>query len=470
MERNFYHDDFDELIKQKADQYKLYPSDKVWKRIYSSLHTRRRWFIAGMALLITGILFFAGKELLVPETHIASTKKQNDNGVGLTQDAEKDKESQIPITPDFSIINPEGNTQKVKEDEDKSDLTAALNLLPAPAIDNPHNGELNGGNNSLTNVPDKINTGTNSLDNSLIFENYPLVNNVIVSENVVKPDLTPDAETNQKVAKEEMKKINWLKENASYGITKQPRKSRFQLQEYLSPTASFRTLSGGGNYDIPKSNIQNIPIASTHLGNPNDYVDHKPAEGLEIGAIVAYRLTRNIAIKTGLQFNYSRYTIEAYSSYSPQPATVTLNSVYGFAPNSINTYTNVQNFGGNARESLQNQYFDLSAPVGLEIKLLGNEKLQFNIAATIEPTYLLNRNSYLLATDYSNYIKDPTLFRRWNFNGGIEAFASYKIGNFRLQLGPQFRYQLLSTFVGAYPIKENLKAYGFKIGFSKSIW
>ncbi|HEX4374100.1 MAG TPA: outer membrane beta-barrel protein, partial [Puia sp.] len=263
---------------------------------------------------------------------------------------------------------------------------------------------------------------------------------------------------------------NWLQENASYAMPKQARKSRFQLQEYLSPTASFRTLSGGGNYTVPKSNVQNIPIASTHLGNPNDYVDHKPGAGVELGATIAYRLTRNIAIKTGLQLNYSRYTIEAYSSYSPQPATITLNSVYGFSPNSITSYTNVQNFGGNSTQTLQNQYFDLSAPVGLEIKVLGNEKLQFNIAATIEPTYLLNRNSYLLATDYSNYIKDPTLFRRWNFNGGVEAFVSYKIGQFRLQAGPQFRYQLLSTYVGAYPIKENLKEYGLKIGLSKSIW
>jgi hypothetical protein len=87
--------------------------------------------------------------------------------------------------------------------------------------------------------------------------------------------------------------------------------------------------------------------------------------------------------------------------------------VYGYTPNAITTYTNVQNFGGNSTQTLQNEYFDLSAPVGLEVKILGNEKLQISVAATLEPTYLLNRNSYLLATDYSNYIKDPTLFRRW---------------------------------------------------------
>ncbi len=41
MERGYYIDEFDELIKQKADQYKMYPSDQVWKGINRSLHTRK---------------------------------------------------------------------------------------------------------------------------------------------------------------------------------------------------------------------------------------------------------------------------------------------------------------------------------------------------------------------------------------------------------------------------------------------
>jgi hypothetical protein len=476
MESNFYNDELEELIKQKADQYKLYPSDKVWKRIYSSLHTGRKWFVAGMALLITGILFFAGKELLAPNTNIASIKKPVDNLTLKNQpsesektESEKDNVNKLPITPDFSAFNSENS--KTKNTDSKlipenpilaSDIFGDDNLIKT-------NDNLVTENNILSIVPGKINPEITSR----VIENYPLPDNsnlVKVSGDAVTHSLTAEAESKEISAKEELKKINWLQENASYALAKMTKKSRFQLQEYLSPTASFRTLSGGGNYNIPESNVHNIPIALTHLGNPNDYVDHKPAVGFEVGASMVYRLTRNISLKTGLQFNYSRYTIEAYSSYYAQPATITLNAVYGSAPNAITRYTNVQNFGGNSTQTLQNEYFDLSAPIGLEVKILGNEKLQFSIAATLEPTYLLNRNSYLLATDYSNYIKDPALFRRWNFNGGIEAFASYKLGKLRLQLGPQFRYQLLSTFVGAYPIKENLKEYGLKIGLTKSIF
>ena len=65
-ESNFYSDDFEQLLREKTEQYKMYPSEKVWKGIHGSLHTKRRWFISSMSLLVTGILFFAGRELLFP--------------------------------------------------------------------------------------------------------------------------------------------------------------------------------------------------------------------------------------------------------------------------------------------------------------------------------------------------------------------------------------------------------------------
>jgi hypothetical protein len=104
------------------------------------------------------------------------------------------------------------------------------------------------------------------------------------------------------------------------------------------------------------------------------------------------------------------------------------------------------------------------------LRVLGNERLQFNIGATVQPSYLLNTNSYMLTADYSNYTKEPSLFRRWNVSGGIEAFLSYQMGPVRWQVGPEFRYQFLSTYYNSqYPINENLKGYGLKIGITKQL-
>src|SRR5690606_34620470 len=104
------------------------------------------------------------------------------------------------------------------------------------------------------------------------------------------------------------------------------------------------------------------------------------------------------------------------------------------------------NFSGYFAEDLKNQYYQLSVPVGLELRVLGSDKFQFNVAGTIQPTYLLNKNTYLITNDYKNYTREPSLVRKWNVNAGTEAFISYSSGDLKWQVGPQFRYQLLSSY------------------------
>src|SRR5688572_32364513 len=56
MERQFNNGDFEKLLRDNANQYRMYPSEKVWKGIHSTLHTRRRWygFTATLMFLVTG--------------------------------------------------------------------------------------------------------------------------------------------------------------------------------------------------------------------------------------------------------------------------------------------------------------------------------------------------------------------------------------------------------------------------------
>jgi hypothetical protein len=74
MERSFYNDDFEELIKQKSDQYKIYPSDKVWKGINGSLHSTRKWYWLSFVLFIAGISYFTIDQLSSPVRKLASNK------------------------------------------------------------------------------------------------------------------------------------------------------------------------------------------------------------------------------------------------------------------------------------------------------------------------------------------------------------------------------------------------------------
>ena len=105
----------------------------------------------------------------------------------------------------------------------------------------------------------------------------------------------------------------------------------------------------------------------------------------------------------------------------------------------------------------------------MDLNVAGKGKLQLHVGATLQPTYLLNTDAYVLSDDYSSYIKDAQAFRRWNLNAGAEVYLSYAVGKIRWEIGPQARYQIFSTYKNSIPLQENMMNYGIRIGISKSI-
>jgi hypothetical protein len=118
---------------------------------------------------------------------------------------------------------------------------------------------------------------------------------------------------------------------------------------------------------------------------------------------------------------------------------------------------------------LKNARFMISVPLGFEVTLAGNDRVKFNVASTIQPTYVINNQAYLVSTNLKNYAQEPSLYRKWNVNAGAEAFLSMNTGSFNWVIGPQFRYQILSSYKDKYPIKEHLMDLGFKVGVNKRL-
>ncbi len=518
-ETNFYSDEFEQLIREKTEQYKMYPSEKAWKGIHGSLHTKRKWFIAGMSLLVTGILFFSGKELIVPANHSGLSKKNsalNSAAAGASRTAEGTTEESLPSTS-FST-QPSGpaiplavryNNKTADPSSDKQLYKGITITISDPVISQPdlteilsHAIHLSAEAPSLPviaarGIPGNPADEKAGVDNEKEYADLAVTskadgratravkNNPASRNNLALTRSTPEPGAGNETLADsaaqavqpsptllteaiDPQKVNWLQDYAVYNLTPLAKKGRKFVQFYLSPTVNYRTLTGA-DFAPPKNNVQNVPVSSSHIGDAKNYVDHTPALGFEVGSNLLYKLTRNLTLKAGLQFSFSRYKIKAYAS-SPQQATIALNSYYGYYMDSITAYTSIRNFGGKRVESLNNDYYQLSVPLGFELRIMGNERLQLNIAGTVQPSYLLNTNSYLLTTDYTNYTKEPSLFRRWNINGGVEAFLSYKVrSGIRWQVGPEFRYQLLSTYSNQYPINENLKGFGLKFGVVKEL-
>ncbi len=461
---NFNQDDLEYFIKQKADQYQMYPSDRVWRKVYAAVHHNKRWFGLGAGLILLTILFFTGREFMFsnsPDTNVVlKPKATSQNTIDITSGTNaivtgrslKQGKVLADLPVENNHLRPQGSGYTRSAD------------LEVPYIQPTSNG--------IQLTPEKL---YSEIDHTRISSNAMITPDkaIKITPNIFPGNKGAEAEPNiskeivaaapEEIIERAYTESNWLQEMAAIRLTR-AKKSAFNLQFYFSPTISYRTLSI--NQHTLNSNQQNIPLSSNLL-NVDHFVDHRPSVGVELGSNILFSASNRLTIKTGLQLNYSRYSIKAYKYYF-EKASITLHSA-GRVADTITPYTSLRNFNGYSPEQLQNQYVQISMPIGAELKLLGNKKLQLNVAGTIQPTYLLYNDIYLLSTDYVNYVREPSLVRKWNVHTSVEAFLSYKMGAIRWQVGPQFRYQVKSSYNDRYPISEYLMEYGLKLGISKTL-
>jgi hypothetical protein len=231
------------------------------------------------------------------------------------------------------------------------------------------------------------------------------------------------------------------------------RQSKVTAQVFFTPTVSYRKLKenknvyAGSGFYTPSIDLNNI-------------VKHKPAMGLEFGIEGKYKMSKKLSLTTGLQFNINRYDIRAYS-HPTEIATVALTSSYGVV-DSLATLSNYRNSGTSANW-LENFYFQVAVPVGVEVILTENKNFKWGISGTIQPTYVIGDRAYVISSDYKNYAKFPDVMRRWNISTGVETFVAYSTGRINWQVGPHLRYQHLSSFVSELSVKEKLYAIGLKV-------
>jgi len=403
MERNFTNENMEEFLRRNADGIRMRPSAKVWKGISSQLNRRKRRI--GLIL---------GSSLLL--TTMLGYYSLNESG----------KNYHGSSTNSNATV---ATTENPKKAFDYSDRTGHLLALK------PQQKK----SNNVLSVESKHNDF--SFTQTLLQRNEASLQDLFISP-VVDSDVPKE----------------WIKEEKSIspyhhsGIdplsiesvvnSYKPKTRNLSWQVYFTPNVSYRTLSDN---------------------TINDKIYHKPAFGFELGTTAKYRVSKNAKLRAGLQFNISQYEIRTNDSYS-QLATIKLVDRNGI--DYVSKVTNYNNFVGYQPNWLKNMYVQLSAPLGVEVKVSGDDKVQFGLASTIQPTYLLGDKAYLISSDYQNYTEMPSLVRRWNVNTSLETFVAYSTGHINWQVGPQVRYQILSSYLKKYPVKENLFDFGLRVGIS----
>jgi hypothetical protein len=515
MENNYYKRDFEELVKSSADQYRMFPSEKVWKGIHSKLHTRRRWYGAGLAFLLLSI----GTVTWVMLTNPSSNKNATNgfiahNNAAKKNDLKKEKKEEVFIAPKLtqkqSDANKTNSTLPVIttsiETEDEQNIVADIKLGSIIT------GELN--------TVAAVATAVSSLASEvpeLLKENLPAKTPAItIVAKATRPELvisTSPAQVSDKlpnvIATSEIKatpaitdndidlafnnqdnnnQLTNAKEEAkpkaaglisgtqapytiesvvnSYLRRNNTKKSYWQI--YFAPTVTYRSLKENTAFikaaraaTSPINSNSPVPITYT-LADLEHVVTHKADIGFQLGTSFGYPISKRLRFVTGFQFNVNKYDIKAYG-HTTEVATISLNTLG--RRSSVSTVTSYRVIGGgNNVDWLRNFYFSASVPVGLEYIVAKTKKTYVGVGGNLQPTYVLDNKSYLVSTDYKNYAQVPSLTRHWNVNTGFEVFAGIINKKSEWRISPQVRYQTLSSYKNTYPVKENLFDFGIKMG------
>lgn len=498
MEKKFNPDNFEQFLKESTDNFRMYPSRRIWHSIYNDLHPGRKWpSLAIWALLISSVTYIglsnnnqgSNKGIkattlainnLLPvkasNTNLLFSNKINDSRVTSENTAKNLNKVKADLSNPNSTA---GNTKTINFNNNNLEKNNQPNgsYLQKNQVRNLIN-KINGNiDNNVTknNPPVSVNPNTNNTPDTepvlinVISDDTNIENNQIELNAITKKK---DTETEQKLSATSTKTNNkltdkeWIEDFAFHNkplVSKW--KTHVSYQFYLTPSIGYRKLSKNTNYNPVSSSL-----VAPGVNNVQDYkntLSQAAAVNMEIGGIFLYSIAKNWNIKAGIQFNYTNYGINAYELKHPTMTTLTINNLNNGLPELDPRSTSLANTSGVSSKRLNNNTYQISLPLGADLKLAGKNNLKWYAGATIQPTYIAGGNAFLISSDLKNYVTDKSLMRTWNINTGIETFLSYKTkSGIIINAGPQFRYQILSTYSKQYTYDEKLYNLGLKIGIT----
>jgi hypothetical protein len=407
--------EFEQFLKENADNHRLYPADSVWESIHARLHPKKRWPLTIILLLAftTGSITWFG-----PGERSIESVRRTDKVEAAVAMAKANYESTALANNKVSG----SSNQEIRVASTESSPIPASQIEPAIAV---------------IEAPAKTYN-----EATAIAETAASVSTTAITSNEPSYPLSIESVTN------------------SY--QRQKHSPRFHWQLHFTPTVSYRSLKEDQKFIAQaRMNLSASPLAvTTELSN---VINHRPDLGMQLGLLGTYPLGKRLDLIAGLQFNVSKYDIKAFN-YPTEVATIALVNAWG-GSTAVSTVTSFRSNGFTNKASwLRNYYYSISAPVGLEWRILGKKQNHWGFSTTVQPTYMVGNRSYIISMDYQNYAEVPYLINKWNLNVGLETYAKFSVGNTDFRVGPQVRYQLFSSFKKGYPVSEHLYDFGVKLG------
>lgn len=220
------------------------------------------------------------------------------------------------------------------------------------------------------------------------------------------------------------------------------KRNQFTYQIYATPSMDYRYSNQKNTKNAMDSNASNL-----HLN-------------FEAGGAILMNVSKYIRIKAGMQLNFSQIKNDNTESNNEKNIAASLYNSVDLMNNKFNNTSNI----------FKNSTYQISIPIGTEFEIMSSNKLKWFAGATIQPSYLFVNNDHSVFTELNNKVYQQSMMREWNVNSSIETFINYDLkNNIELNVGPQIRYQFLSTYKNAFQQSERLYQFGLKIGISKKL-
>jgi hypothetical protein len=260
--------------------------------------------------------------------------------------------------------------------------------------------------------------------------------------------------------------VTLINQNKAINIKKAFRKNNKNTEWifYVTPNVTTVTFDHKTIHPSVSGNSSSMVILPNQPASSLELMPN-PRIGFETGAEVKTLVAKNLKVVSGINLNYSSYNTIS-NIVHPTIATLILTNRYGtYSKDYITYYGNGQTESHTV--SLRNYSVQLSIPIGFEYTIWGNKKVAIDVQSVIEPSAVLASNAYLLSSDGRYYLKDPSLMRKINLGGNFGSFVSFSSRKITWHIGPDIRYQFLSSYKNNYSTKEHFLDYGIRIGISK---
>jgi hypothetical protein len=415
-----HNDGFEEFLKGATDSFSMTPHQSVWRSVYNNIHPQKRWpAVSTKIMILFCVIFLQGEHEI--RKNIVVEKQVESTNFGLTQHKNATNTKQQNNSTSTQILiaqSANAITQNVLKNKVLKAVSAAESgiyakeLIPQQNLQEKKFAHLE----SEKMISEDFKISTRFLNEKMLLESS--------NKNEVNMDL--------------------MKKSAS----------NFSLQFYATPGFGYQ-------YNSEKNEVLGNTLLAVRSNNVNNEKKSfsAPTLNLEAGGAVTMNISKILRLKVGMQLNFTRFEDSKSESNN-----LSLTSQQSDLSTKIDMFQRENNLG------ITPDLYQLSVPIGTEIKIIGNEKIQWLAGATIQPSFLMN-NTDLTANNEAAVNKNGAFaLRRWNVNSSIETFLSYQVHpGVVLNVGPQLRYQLLSTFNREIPKGiDKLYNFGLKFGISRN--